>query len=44
MLSFTTLRIAPLAFIQERAVDYPYLGWKLRCVENQKAYLDLQGH
>jgi hypothetical protein len=43
LLTFTTLRLAPLAFIQERCTDYPYSSWKLRCTEEQKAILDIVG-
>lgn len=41
-LEFTTRRLAQMAFIQSRCTDYPYKRWKLRCVENQKAILDIE--
>ena len=31
-----------MAFLQSRCSDYPYKRWKLRCVENQKAILDIE--
>ena len=41
MIKFTTLKFAPMAILQSRCMDYPYEGWKLRCVDNDKALLDL---
>lgn len=41
-LDFTTRKLAQLAFLQSRCTDYPYKSWKLRCVENQKAILDIE--
>lgn len=29
-LTISTLELAPLAFVQERSVDYPYKSWKIR--------------
>jgi cancer susceptibility candidate protein 1 len=31
-----------MAFVQSRCTDYPYKRWKLRCVENQVAVLDIE--
>ena len=31
----------PHALITERCLDYPYNGWKLRCVKPEKAILDI---
>jgi cancer susceptibility candidate protein 1 len=42
-LYFNTMRLAPFAFLQERTSDFPYLKWKLRCVSDEKAILDIQG-
>ena len=41
-LEFTTKKLAQMAFLQSRCTDYPYKRWKLRCVENQKAILDIE--
>lgn len=43
IITFNTLRLAPFAFLQERSVDFPYQKWKLRCVGNEKAILDIVG-
>ncbi len=32
-----------LSIVKDRCIDFPYQSWKLRCVDNEKAYLDLQG-
>lgn len=42
-LTFNTNRLAPIAYIQERCTDYPYQSFKLRCIEDDKAILDIQG-
>lgn len=31
-----------MAFLQSRCTDYPYKRWKLRCIENQVAILDIE--
>ena len=41
-LDFTTRKLAQMAFLQSRCTDYPYKRWKLRCIENQKAVLDIE--
>ena len=41
-LEFNTRRLAQMAFLQSRCTDYPYKRWKLRCVENQVAILDIE--
>lgn len=41
-LEFTTRKLAQMAILQSRCTDYPYKRWKLRCVENQKALLDIE--
>lgn len=41
-ISFTTTTFAPIAMLQSRCTDYPYKDWKLRCVEDEKAYLTLE--
>jgi len=43
LLTFSSLRLAPLALVQDRCTDYPYASWELRCVEEQKAILDIKG-
>jgi len=43
LLTFSTLRLAPLALVQDRCTDYPYASWELRCIEEQKAILDIKG-
>ena len=35
--------MGPTAYIQDRWTDYPYKGWKIRCIDNDKAILDVQG-
>lgn len=30
-----------MAFLQSRCTDYPYKSWKLRCIDNQRAILDI---
>lgn len=34
--------MAPIAFLQSRCTDYPYVGWKLRAIEDEKAILDIK--
>lgn len=41
-IAFTTTHFQPIAMLQSRCTDYPYKHWKLRCIENEKAILDLQ--
>jgi len=43
LLTFSSLRLAPLALVQDRCTDYPYASWELRCIEEQKAILDIKG-
>lgn len=43
LLTFSTSKLVPLAYVQERCVDYPYLSWKLRCVADNVAIVDIQG-
>lgn len=43
MLYFRTNRLAPMAYLQDRCTDYPYTSWKLRCIEDEKAILDIEG-
>lgn len=44
LLEFQTYRLSPIAFLQSRAVDFPYKSWKLRSVsENDVALLDIEG-
>jgi cancer susceptibility candidate protein 1 len=40
-LEFTTRKLAPIAYLQSRCTDYPYTSWKIRCVDTQKAILDI---
>jgi cancer susceptibility candidate protein 1 len=40
--SFKASRLAPFAYLQSRATDYPYQSWKLRCIDSDKALLDIQ--
>jgi len=39
--NFTTTKFAPMAMLQSRCMDYPYQDWKLRCIEDELALLDL---
>mmetsp|Transcript_24178 Transcript_24178/g.23756 ORF Transcript_24178/g.23756 Transcript_24178/m.23756 type:complete len:114 (+) Transcript_24178:1091-1432(+) len=41
-LEFTTKKLSPLAYIQPRTTDYPYKSWKLRCIEDEVALLDIE--
>lgn len=41
-LEFTTKKLAPLAYIQSRCTDYPFKSWKLRCIDNETAILDIE--
>ena len=41
-IKFTTLKFAPMAMLQSRCTDYPYQSWKLRCIANDVALLDLE--
>lgn len=38
---FVTVRLAPLAFIQSRCVDFPYISWKIRCTSDNVALCDI---
>ena len=40
-LEFTTRKLSQMAFLQSRCTDYPFKSWKLRCVGNQRAILDI---
>lgn len=40
-LEFRTTRLAPLAFVIDRCIDYPYTSWYMRCTAIDKALLDL---
>ena len=31
-----------MAYLQSRCTDYPFKSWKLRCIENEKAILDIE--
>ena len=31
-----------MAMLQSRCTDYPYQSWKLRCIDNDVALLDLE--
>ena len=41
LIKFTTLKFAPMAMLQSRCTDFPYESWKLRCVSEDVALLDL---
>ena len=41
-LEFTTRKLAQMAYLQSRCTDYPYKRWKLRCIENERALLDIE--
>ena len=41
-LEFVTKKLAPMAYIQPRCTDFPYRSWKIRCVENEVAILDIE--
>lgn len=39
------LRVArpePIAYIQSRCLDYPYVAWELRTVKNDRVLLDIE--
>ena len=38
MLTVSTQEVAPQAFCQERAIDFPYKSWKIRRISNQLKY------
>lgn len=38
-----TPRLTPISFFQPRTVDFPYISWKLRSIEDEVAQLDLEG-
>ena len=38
---FTTQKLAPMAMLQSRCMDYPYQNWWLRCTNEETALLDL---
>jgi len=40
--SFKTLQLAPFAYLQSRCSDFPYVSWKLRCIQPDIAVLDIQ--
>jgi len=40
-INFTTTKFAPIAMLQNRCADYPYVDWKLRCIDTDIALLDL---
>ena len=42
VIKFKTYTLLPHAFISDRCLDYPYNGWKLRCVEKEKAILEIE--
>jgi cancer susceptibility candidate protein 1 len=42
-LTASVLELAPLALYMPRNVDYPYKSWKVRCVDNDMAILDVVG-
>jgi cancer susceptibility candidate protein 1 len=31
-----------MAYLQSRCTDYPFKRWKIRCIENEKAILDIE--
>lgn len=39
---FVTVRLAPIAFIQTRCIDFPYHSWKMRCINEETAICDIQ--
>lgn len=41
-LEFTTRKLAQMAYLQSRCTDYPFKKWKLRCIENELAILDIE--
>lgn len=40
-LSYTTTKLAPMAFLQARITDYPYKFWFLRATSDETAILDI---
>lgn len=38
---FSTVKFAPMAMLQSRCTDYPYQNWWLRCIDQEKALLDI---
>lgn len=44
ILKFRIQRLAPIAFLQSKCTDYPYKGWRLRCIEEEVAILTIFGN
>jgi cancer susceptibility candidate protein 1 len=40
-LEFRTKKLAPLAYVIDRCIDYPYKSWYMRCTGENKALLDI---
>jgi cancer susceptibility candidate protein 1 len=40
-LEFSTQKLGPMAYVIDRCTDYPYKSWYLRCIESEKALLDI---
>lgn len=40
-IEFTTTKFSPIAMLQSRCTDYPYVNWWLRCVDPETCLLDL---
>jgi cancer susceptibility candidate protein 1 len=43
IISFRAMRYAPFAYLQSRCTDFPYESWKLRCIDEKTALLDVTG-
>lgn len=43
VLQFSTLRLAPFSYLQDRWTDYPYRSWKMRCIQNETCLIDIEG-
>ena len=41
-IDFSTKALSPIALLLPRCTDYPYKSWKLRCVDDQKAIMDIE--
>jgi cancer susceptibility candidate protein 1 len=41
IVEYRTTKLAPMAYVVDRCIDYPYKSWYLRCVGENKALLDL---
>ena len=43
LFTFNTLKLSPFAYLVDRCTDYPYKGFQLRSVDQDKIVLDIIG-